>query len=76
MTYIMSREGQKMQSAYKLVCGENPSKNLVDIKDKKQIIKAIENAKKLSSESAIKTAHNNTIEKSAAVLKKIMESLD
>ena len=33
-TYVMSKDGQKMQSAYKLVCGENPSKNLIDIKDK------------------------------------------
>ena len=34
VAYIMSREGQKMQSAYKLVCGENPSQNLIDVKDK------------------------------------------
>lgn len=34
VAYVMSREGQKMQSGYKLVCGENPSQNLIDIKDK------------------------------------------
>ena len=31
---LMSRENEKMQSASALTCGENPSKNLADLKDK------------------------------------------
>ena len=46
-----------------IVNGENGY--LVDIKNEKQIIKAIENAKNLSSEKAIETAKRNTIECSA-----------
>lgn len=34
LVYLMSREGDKMQSSYNLACGENPSKNLEDLKGK------------------------------------------
>ena len=34
LVYLMSREGDKMQSSYDLACGENPSKNLEDLKGK------------------------------------------
>ena len=34
LVYLMSREGDKMQSSYKLACGENPAKCLEGLKGK------------------------------------------
>ena len=46
---------------------------IVDIEDDNSIITAIENAKKLSSKEAIKTAHKNSIEQSANTLYNLLK---
>lgn len=47
---------------------------LVDINNREMINKAIDNSIDLKPEEAIKTAHNNTVEKSASKLKELLEN--